>query len=220
GPELEKTCSDLEEMGIKRLILMRFANAREQGLVLGNAPILPGVVPHTTEEFKQIVTEISERYSFRVTGTPLWDPETGAPFALASRRDELARLPPLRKSATLITGSVAEPLLSSIFRDLGDKVNVVSVGQDIGCLITIEDLKELDLGELKETVILPGRTLACDSDIRQVLTRDGVDRLIRRGPDRLTVDGEMSVSMTPREVIEVEVEGFTDLIEEINALGV
>ena len=220
GPELENTCSDLEEMGIKRLILMRFANAREQGLVLGNAPILPGVVPHTVEEFKQIVTEINERYSFRVTGTPLWDPETGAPFALASRRDELARLPPLRKSATLITGSVAEPLLSSIFRDLGDKVNVVSVGQDIGCLITIEDLTELDLGEVKETVILPGRTLACDSDIRQVLTRDGVDRLIRRGPDRLTVDGEMSISMTPREVIEVEVEGFTDLIEEINALGV
>ncbi len=73
---------------------------------------------------------------------------------------------------------------------------------------------------MKETVILPGRTLACDSDIRQVLTRDGVDRLIRRGPDRLTVDGEMSISMTPREVIEVEVEGFTDLIEEINALGV
>ncbi|MHC1632045.1 MAG: methyl coenzyme M reductase-arginine methyltransferase Mmp10 [Methanotrichaceae archaeon] len=220
GLELEKTCQDLEEMGVKNLILMRFANIREQGLILGNDPILPGVIPHTIDEFRQIVTDINEKYSFRVAGTPLWDPETGAPFALARHKSELSRLPALRKSATLITSSIAEPLLSTIFQNIGEKVNVVSVKKDIGCLITIDDLTELDLKDVKETVILPGRTLACDTEIRQALTRDGVDRLIRRGPDRLTVDGEMSISMTPQEVIEVEIEAFTDLIQEINALGV
>ncbi|MCP1391753.1 MAG: methyl coenzyme M reductase-arginine methyltransferase Mmp10, partial [Methanothrix harundinacea] len=220
GPELDRTCRDLEEMGVKNLILMRFANMREQGLILGNEPIIPGVVPHSVEEFRDIVTETNDKYSFRVAGTPLWDPVTKSPFALAHKKDQIARLPPVRKGATLITSSVAYPLLSAIFAELGDQVNVVSVNKDIGCLITIQDLVELDLSEVKETVILPGRALACDSDIKKALTRDGVRRLIRRGPDRLTVDGEMSISMTPEEVIEAEVEAFTDLIEEINALGV
>ncbi len=220
GPELDRTCRDLEEMGVKNLILMRFANSREQGLILGNEPIIPGVVPHTVEEFRDIVTETNDRYSFRVAGTPLWDPVTKSPFALAHKRDQLARLPRVRKGATLITSSVAYPLLSAIFAELGDLVNVVPVNKDIGCLITIQDLMDLDLTDVKETVILPGRTMACDSDIKKALSRDGVRRLVRRGPDRLTVDGEMSISMTPEEVIEVEVEAFTDLIEEINGLGV
>lgn len=220
GPELDKTCQDLEEMGIKRLILMRFANTKEQGLILGNAPLLPGVIPHSVEEFKQIVTDINDRYSFRVTGTPLWDPETGAPFALAQYKEHISRLPSLKKSATLITSSVAAPLLSSIIEELGDLVNVVPVKKDVACLITIDDLMALDLKDIKETVILPGRTLACESDLRQVFTRDGVDRLIRRGPDRLTVDGEMSISMSSQEVIDLEIEAFSELIEEINAFGV
>lgn len=220
GPELDRTCQDLEEMGVKNLILMRFANEREQGLILGNEPIIPGVVPHSVEVFKDIVTETNDKYSFRVAGTPLWDPVTKSPFALAHHKDQIERLPPVQKGATLITSSVAQPLLSAIFGELGDKVNVVPVKKDIGCLITIQDLIDLDLSDVKETVILPGRTLACDSDIRKVLSRDGVARLVRRGPDRLTVDGEMSISMTPEEVIEVEVEAFTDLIEEINGLGV
>ncbi|MGC9514393.1 methyl coenzyme M reductase-arginine methyltransferase Mmp10 [Methanocrinis sp.] len=220
GPELDRTCRDLEEMGIKNLILMRFANSREQGLILGNEQIIPGIVPHTVEEFRDIVTETNERYTFRVAGTPLWDPVTKSPFALAHKKDLLRRLPPVRKGATLITSFVAHPLLSAIFDELGEGVNVVPVNKDIGCLITIRDLMELDLSEVKETVILPGRAMACDSDIKKALSRDGVRRLVRRGPDRLTVDGEMSISMTPEEVIEIELEAFTDLIEEINALGV
>ena len=98
-------------------------------------------------------------------------------------------------------------------------MNVVSVNKDIGCLITLDDLAALDLSEVEETVILPGRTMACDTDIKNVFSRDGVGRLVRRGPDRLTVDGKMSNSMTPEEVIEVEIEAFTELIEEINGLG-
>jgi len=220
GPVLDRTCRDLEEMGVKNLILMRFANKREQGLILGNEPIIPGVVPHTIDEFRDIVTQTNEKYSFRVAGTPLWDPVTKSPFALAHHKDAIRRLPPLRKRATVITSSVAGPLLSAIFAELGDLVNVVAVDKDIGCLITIQDLLALDLSKVQETVILPGRTMAFDPEIRKVLSRDGVSRLVRRGPDRLTVDGEMSISMTPEEVIEVEVEAFAELIEEINGLGV
>ncbi len=220
GPELEKTCRDLEEMGTKGLILMRFANVREQGLILGNEPIIPGVIPHTVEDFQRIVTETAERHSFRVTGTPLWDPETGAPFALAVNREEIRRLPEIRRAATIITSSIARPMLAAIFQELGDLVNVVSVNKDVGCLITLEDFMNLDLTGIKDTVIIPGRTLAHDKEIRKTLGRDGRDRLVVRGPDRLTVDGEMSISMNKQEVLDLEVEAFRELIEAINALGV
>jgi methanogenesis marker radical SAM protein len=218
--ELERTCGDLEDMGAKGLILMRFANTTQQGLILGNAPILPGVIPHTVEEFRQIVTDISERYKFRVTGTPLWDPLTAAPFALTRHKEEMAKLPQVRRSATIITSSIAQPLLSEIFEQLGGLVNVIAVNKDVGCLMTLNDLYDLDLSQVKETVIIPGRMLAYDKEIHAALAKDGKDRLVRRGPDRLTVDGEMSISMTTREVLDIELEAFAELIEEINALGV
>ncbi len=219
GPELEKTCQDLEEIGAKGLILMRFANVREQGLILGNEPIMPGITPHTVDEFRQIVTDINERYSFRVTGTPLWDPETGAPFALATHKSEIVRLPAVERSATIITSSVAHPFLSTIFQELGGKVNVVPVNKDVGCLITIDDLKSLDLGDIKDTVIIPGRTMAHEKEIRQLLSMDGRKRMVVRGPDQLTVDGEMSISMSKRDVLDLELDAFRELIDAINALG-
>jgi len=77
----------------------------------------------------------------------------------------------------------------------------------------------LDLAEVKETVLIPGRAFVHDTEIKTVLSGDGVDRLVRRGPDRLTVDGEMSISMTREEVIRFEVSAFTDLIDHINAVG-
>jgi NifB/MoaA-like Fe-S oxidoreductase len=124
------------------------------------------------------------------------------------------------KSATIITSSIAQPLLSSIFDELGGKVNVLPVAKDVGCLMTIKDLADLDLSEVKETVLVPGRMLAYDKEIHKALTKDGKDRLVRRGPDQLTVDGEMSISMTEREVLDLELEAFKELIEAINALGV
>jgi methanogenesis marker radical SAM protein len=219
GLELEKTCSDLDEMGAKGLILMRFANTPEQGLILGNAPLIQGIVPHSVEEFERLVTDINDRFSFRITGTPLWDPETGAPFALARHKGELLRLPPLKREATIVTGSIARPFLSSIFQELGGGVNVVSANKDVGCLITIDDLKGLSLEEVKGTVVVPGRTLAFDREMEAVLSRDGKDRRVLRGPERLTVDGEMSISMSRDEVIDLEIEAFKELIELINAMG-
>ena len=91
--------------------------------------------------------------------------------------------------------------------------------KDIGCLITIEDIKALDISQIKETVFFPGRAFVHDPQIKKILTNDGKDRLVRRGPDMLTVDGEMSISMTKDEVISKEIEAFTELIQMINVLG-
>src|SRR5208337_4694805 len=102
---------------------------------------------------------------------------------------------------------------------LGSTVNVVPVKKDIACLITINDIKGIDLKDVKETVIIPGRALVHDKEVEEVLTKDGVDRLVRRGPDRLTADGEMTISMTKDEIINYEMGAFTELIEVINAIG-
>jgi methanogenesis marker radical SAM protein len=199
---------------------MRFANTREQGLILGNAPIIPGITPHSVEEFQNIVTQTAKRHRLRVTGTPLWDPLTGAPFALARHPKRVSSLPALRRSATIITSGVALPLLTAIFKQMGEKVNVVATSKDVGCLITIEDFMNLDLSQVKDTVIIPGRTLAHEKEIKKALSRDGRDRIVARGPDRLTVDGEMSISMTEEEVLDLEMEAFGELVEAINALGI
>jgi methanogenesis marker radical SAM protein len=219
GDVLLKTCADLEEMDVKGLILMRFANTVTQGLILDNAPVIEGVVPHTISEFKSLVDEIHSRFKFRVTGTPLYDPETGAPFAIRSEPDLRSLLPEVTKEATIITGEVAAPLLKEIFDDLGGLVNIVPVKKDIGCLITIDDIKGLDLSVLKETVLFPGRAFVHDPEIKKIISADGIDRLVRRGPDLLTVDGEMSISMTKDEVLAKEIEAFTELIQMINVLG-
>ena len=219
GEVLLKTCEDLEDMGIKGLILMRFANTPEQGLILDNAPLINGVIPHTIPEFKSIVDEINAGFSFRVTGTPLYDPETGSPFAIRNEEQALSRLPEVTKQATIITGNIACPMLREIFEKLGGHVNIVPVRKDVGCLITIDDIKALDLSEIKETVLFPGRSFVHDPEVKKVLSEDGVDRLVRRGPDMLTVDGEMSISMTKDEVLSREIEAFTELIQMINVLG-
>ncbi|MDD5616993.1 MAG: methyl coenzyme M reductase-arginine methyltransferase Mmp10 [Candidatus Methanoperedens sp.] len=219
GDVLLKTCKDLEEMGVKGLILMRFANVPEHGLILGNAPVIEGVVSHSITGFKSIVDDIHSRFKFRVTGTPLYDPETGAPFAIRNEPAALSKLPKVTKEATIITSDVAAPLLQEIFDKLGGLVNIVPVKKDIGCLITIEDIKAIDLSQIKETVLFPGRAFVYDPEIKKILTADGIDRLVRRGPDLLTVDGEMSISMTKEEVIAKEIEAFTELIQTINVLG-
>ncbi|MBU4374003.1 MAG: methyl coenzyme M reductase-arginine methyltransferase Mmp10 [Euryarchaeota archaeon] len=219
GEVLLKTCADLEEMGVKGLILMRFANALEQGLILDNAPLIEGIVPHTLSEFKSIVEDINNRFKFRVTGTPLYDPEIGSPFAIKNFPRALSLLPKVTKEATIITGEVAAPDLEEIFDKLGGLVNVIPVKKDIGCLITIEDIKALDISQIKETVFFPGRAFVHDPEIKKILSSDGIDRLVRRGPDMLTVDGEMSISMTKDEVISKETEAFTELIQMINVLG-
>lgn len=217
GTVLDKTLSDLGEMGIKGVILMRFANRRDNGLILRNEPVIKDVVSHTIEEFADIVRDANSRYPYRITGTPLEDPDYGSPFAIRNEPEYLAKLPPITKRATVITGRVAAPRIREVLKS--PLVNIVAVEKDIADLITIEDLQEIPDGELQDTVILPERAFVHDREAGEVLGRGVKNRIVRRGPDRLTVDGEMSISMTKEEVLEAEVEGFTELIKMINALG-
>ncbi|MCE7697604.1 MAG: methanogenesis-associated radical SAM protein, partial [Methanobacterium paludis] len=91
---------------------------------------------------------------------------------------------------------------------------------DIGCLITQQDLENVDLKELKETVIFPGRAFVHNKMAEKVLTMDGVDRIVMRGPEKLSVDGEMSGTLTKEQVLKKELIAFEDLIEYINFFGV
>ena len=218
GDVLRKTCDDLEEMGARGLILMRFANNVKEGLILGNKTIIKGIDSQPIESFRDMVSEMNSAYKMRVTGTPLWDPEIGSPFYIANNPEKF--LPYVEKGATIITGAIAAPFLNSIFKRIAPRVNVVNTEKEIACLITIDDIKELNLSELQETVIMPGRALVHDREVEEILRSDGVYRIVRRGPEQLTVDGEMSISLARDEVLKTEIKAFNELIRLINAVGI
>jgi [methyl coenzyme M reductase]-L-arginine C-5-methyltransferase len=225
GNKLLETCTTLEKWGAEALILMRFANFRNQGLILGNEPIIKGVEPHTLQEFEELVRSINYEFkNLRVTGTPLCDPENDAPFALIKKENQeyLDILSKVTSEATIVSSKVASPFIERLFEIIGatDLVNVVAADQDIGCLITQRDLEDLDLKELKETVIIPGRAFVHDKKAEEILKRDGVDRIVARGPEKLSVDGEMSGTLSKEDVLKTELIAFQDLIEAINFFGV
>ena len=219
GEVLDRTLTDLVEMGAKGAILMRFANRTEEGLILNNAPVMEGIETHSIEEFVQIVREADEKHNIRITGTPLEDPLIGSPYAIRNETEALDRLPVVRKDATILSSRASKDRLQEIFTNLESTVNVVAVNKDIGCLITIEDLEELDLSDVKETVVIPGRAFVHDPEATKMLSRDGVSRFVRRGPEMLTYDGEMSIGHSKEEILEFEIEQLTELINEINAIG-
>ena len=222
GDVLRQTCNDLEEWGAKGMLLMRFANTFNEGLILGNEPIIKGIESQPVEDFAELVRQINSEYKFRVSGTPLCDPETGGPFAIAKDENEvfLQFIKPVTGEATLITSKIAEPFISKIFKKIGaDSVNVVAVEKEIACLITNEELEKLDLSEIQDAVILPGRSFVHQLDAERILSADGVDRIVGRGPDTLSVDGELSIDMTDENVIERELEEFNDLVDAINFFG-
>ena len=199
GDVLRQTCNSLEEWGAKGMLLMRFANTFNEGLILGNEPILKGVESQPVEDFAELVKQINSEYKFRVSGTPLCDPVTGGPFAIASDENEI--------------------FLQFIKPITGEATNVVAVEKEIACLITKEDLEKLDLSEIKQAVILPGRSFVHLLDAERILSADGIERIVGRGPDTLTVDGELSIDMTDENVIERELEQFNDLVDAVNFFG-
>ena len=219
GETLEKTCAWLEERGAKGLILMRFANRTDQGLILGNAPLIEGQQVHTVDEFRDIVTHLNEQFSMKISGTPLWDPSIGSPFAILHEPDLLRKLPRVRKRATVITGSVAAPFIQRLLSIRGGRSRVVRVRKEIACLITADDLAGVNLKRLEDVVILPGRAFVHDAEAREILSADGVDREVVRGPEMLTADAETSMGITRAEVLEKEMEGFAALINTINQYG-
>jgi methanogenesis marker radical SAM protein len=219
GLYLENTCRWLEDRGAKGLILMRFANTTRQGLILGNAPVIKGHRIQTPEEFRDMVTDLAGRFSLKISGTPLWDPAIGSPFAIRNDPDLLDKLPRLERTATVISGSVAAPAIKAILDARGGGVQVVAVDKEIACLITAEDLLALDPADLGDPVIIPGRAFVHDRAAAQALSRDGVQRSVFRGPEMLTADAETSMGMTRDGVLLIEMEGFADLIRLINRYG-
>lgn len=224
GEELARTCENLESWGAKALILMRFANTKNQGLILNDEPIIPGIDEQALDEFEQLVINTSKEYNLRVTGTPVCDPETDSPYALAKDKNKeyLEILTPIKAEATIVTSKISAKYIRKILDNLGasDHVNVVATEKEIACLITEEDLRQINLEYVKDTVIIPGRCFVHDMVAEEIFRSDGIYRLIHRGPDLLTVDGEMSGTLTREDVLKQELFAFEDLIELINYMGV
>jgi methanogenesis marker radical SAM protein len=219
GKILEKTCTWLEERGAKGLILMRFANSTEQGLILGNSPVLKNQRVHTVQEFRDLVTDLNDQFRMKISGTPLWDPEVGSPFVLLREPDLIAKLPRVQRRATVISGRIASPSIQKVLNSCGFNSDVIPVEKEIACLITIEDLKNLDPATLEPTVILPGRAFVHIQEAQKVLSSDGIDRQVVWGPEVLTADAETSMGMTRDQVLALEMNGFADLIRTINMYG-
>ena len=219
GNELERTCAWLEERGAKGLILMRFANRTDQGLILGNAPILEGQRLHTVREFQEMVADLNSRYSLKISGTPMGDPTIGSPFAIINEPDLLDKLPRVRKKASLISGGIAARYVQDVLDACGNKSWVQSVKKEIACLITLDDLKELDCSKLEKVVIIPGRSFVHERQAEELLSADGVQRTVIRGAETLTADAETSMGMTRTQVLQMEMDGFGDLIRLINQYG-
>ncbi len=219
GNELASTCEWLDERGVKGLILMRFANNREQGLILGNAPIIKGQRVQTVEEFRDMVTDLQSTYKMKISGTPLWDPEIGSPFAILGEPDLLSKLPRLVCRCSLISGRIAAPFIQKILDACGGTVRVIGVEKEIACLITGEDLKGIDPADLEQLVIIPGRAFVHDREAAKCFCRDGIKRIVLRGPDMLTADAETSMGMSRDEVLLQEMCAFAELIQLINRSG-
>jgi len=219
GKELERTCAWLEERGAKGLILMRFANRTDQGLILGNAPIIEGQRLQTVREFQEMVRDLNSRYSLKISGTPLGDPTIGSPFAILDEPELMEKLPRVRKKASLISGGIAARYVQEVLDTCGNKSWVHGVKKEIACLITLDDLKELDCSQLEKVVIIPGRAFVHERQAEEVLSADGVERMVIRGPETLTADAETSMGMTRSQVLQMEMDGFADLIRLMNQYG-
>lgn len=219
GVVLEQTCAWLQDRGAKGLILMRFANTTEQGLILGNGPVINNQEVQTVESFRDLISDLNKRFTMKISGTPLWDPDIGSPFAILNEPDLLDKLPLVQRRATVISGSIAAPFIEKVLVSRGSHVPVIPVKKEIACLITIDDLHQLDLLALEPTVIIPGRAFVQDAEAEEVLRRDGIDRTILRGPEMLTADAETSMGMTQEQVLFMEMDGFADLINLINQNG-
>jgi methanogenesis marker radical SAM protein len=219
GLVLEQTCEWLQDRGAKGIILMRFANETEQGLILGNGPIINNQKVQTVESFRDLITGLDRRFTIKISGTPLWDPDIGSPFAILNEPDLINKLPRIQRRASVISGSVAAPFIEKVLASCGSKVPVIPLTKEIACLITIDDLRELELCALEPVVIIPGRAFVHDAEAQVMLSRDGIDRQVIRGPEMLTADAETSMGMTRHQVLEMEMDGFADLIRTINRYG-
>ncbi|NYB26060.1 MAG: methyl coenzyme M reductase-arginine methyltransferase Mmp10 [Methanobacteriaceae archaeon] len=221
GKRLFQTGSDLEEWGVKTFVLRRFANFKNQGLILNDdRPILEGIKPHSYEEFQKLVRKVSDEFSFRVLAFPFYDPKKDFPFALLKKKNRryLEELPSVKTEATVITSRLTAPFLKKFFElvDESDLVNVIGVDKEIADLITHEDLESIDLAEVRKDVVLPSGALVHDEQAQEIFSKDGVRRRIKRGPYVLTHPYYESVDFNTEELIEHELKSFKALIDKLN----
>ena len=127
GVVLEQTCEWLQDRGAKGIILMRFANTAEQGLILGNGPIINNQKVQTVESFRDIISDLNRRFTMKISGTPLWDPDIGSPFAILNEPGLMKNLPRIQRRASVISGSIAAPFIEKILVACGSKVPVIPV---------------------------------------------------------------------------------------------
>jgi methanogenesis marker radical SAM protein len=221
GKRLFQTGSDLEEWGVKTFVLRRFANFKNQGLILNDdRPILEGIKPHSYEEFQKLVRKVSDEFSFRVLAFPFYDPEKDFPFVILKEKNRryLEELPSVKTEATVITSRLTAPFLKKFFElvDESDLVNVIGVDKEIADLITHEDLESIDLAEVRKNVVLPSGALVHDEQAQEIFSKDGVRRRIKRGPYVLTHPYYESVDFNTEELIEHELKSFKALIDKVN----
>lgn len=215
-----QTCSDLEEWGIKSLTLRRFANYKDQGLIFNNKAILDGIKFQSYEKYQDLVRKVSNEFSFKVVSYPFYDYKKDFPFAISKikNRKYLKKLPTIESETTIITSKLAEPYLKKIFGiiDQLNRINIISVNKDIADLITEDDLKFVNLKELRQKVIIPRGALVHDKQVKKIFCCDGVDRKIVRGPQVLTHPYFERIEFNQEELINYELKSFKDLIDKIN----
>jgi NifB/MoaA-like Fe-S oxidoreductase len=218
---LKRTCTDLENWGVKTLTLRKFGNSIDQGLIFNNQEnIIKDIETQTYEEFKGLVDDVINQYSFNVFSFPFYDPKIDFPFAISKKKNEkfLEALPEVEKETTIITGKLAEPFIKKIFEliDENKMVNVVGVKKDIADLIVPEDLKSIELARVHENVVLPRGALVHDLQVQKIFRKDGIKRTIKRGPYHLTHPYYENLYFTYEELLNYELNSFKELIDEIN----
>lgn len=216
--EIANTCGVMEDWGVKTFILSRFVNFKREGLIFNNGPIIENIETQPYEDFVELAKNISNQFSIKVVGSPFTDPETtGTPYMLSKRkyREHLNRLPEVTTDATIITSKLSLKPLKTIFEVIAPyKVNIVGVNEEIGDLITREDLETIDLEDVKEKVIIPGGTLVHNKVAYEIFNRDGEQRDIVRGPTTLFYLDTECVDL--QYVLEYEIKSFKGLIDKIN----
>ncbi len=219
--QIFETCVDLEEWGAKSLTLRRFANFKNQGLILNNKPIIKGLNTHSYKEFKELVQMIDNEFSFKVFGYPIYDPKNESPFIITKSENKhyLDKLGVIKAEASVITSELSAPYLKKILEiiDRSNLIDIISVDKEIADLITHEDLESVKLSKLKRKVIIPGGALIHDKYSEKLLSKDGKHRRIVRGPYVLSnpYNGE-EFDNNKEELIKYELDAFNALIDKIN----
>ncbi len=220
GDNILETCVNLEKWDAKSFFLRRFANFKNQGLILNNKPLIEGMKPQSYGGFQELVHEIAREFSFKVSGYPFYDPKNESPFAISrvKNKDYLEKLPDIKSEATIITSNLAKPYLENIFSviDEFNLVNIVSMDKDIADLITHEDLETINLDEVKRNVIIPSGALVHDKKAAEILCSDGKFRIIARGPYVLT-NPYYEGNFYKDELLNFELKSFNALIDVINS---